>query len=55
MKRGTTHEKTTALNSSSLERQFLKWPSEPHLIVGYPGETEAMFQELKRLGRRNAF
>ena len=46
MKRGTTHEKTTALI-----RKFREFVPEmairTTLIVGYPGETEAMFQELK--------
>lgn len=46
MKRGTTHEKTTALI-----RKFREVVPEmairTTLIVGYPGETEEMFQELK--------
>ena len=46
MKRGTTHEKTTALIHKFREAV----PSmgiRTTLIVGYPGETEAQFQELK--------
>ena len=46
MRRGTTHEKTT-----NLLKQFRKTVPEmtirTTLIVGYPGETEAHFQELK--------
>ena len=46
MKRGTTHEKTT-----SLIRKFREavpnMAIRTTLIVGYPGETEAQFQELK--------
>lgn len=46
MKRGTTHEKTNAL----LEKFRAKVPDmaiRTTLIVGYPGETEEKFQELK--------
>lgn len=46
MKRGTTHEKTNAL----LEKFRNKIPEmaiRTTLIVGYPGETEEQFQELK--------
>src|SRR5690606_6692000 len=46
MRRGTTHEKTT-----NLLKQFRHMVPEmtirTTLIVGYPGETEAHFQELK--------
>jgi ribosomal protein S12 methylthiotransferase len=46
MKRGTTHEKTT-----DLIKKFRKAIPEmaiiTTLIVGYPGETEAQFEELK--------
>ncbi len=46
MRRGTTHEKTT-----KLLKEFRKMVPEmtirTTLIVGYPGETEAHFQELK--------
>ena len=46
MKRGTTHEKTTALIHKF--REFVpEMAIRTTLIVGYPGETEAMFQELK--------
>src|SRR5690606_6198293 len=47
MRRGTTHEKTT-----NLLKQFRSIVPEmtirTTLIVGYPGETEAHFQELKQ-------
>ena len=46
MKRGTTHEKTTALIYKFREA-VPKMAIRTTLIVGYPGETEAMFQELK--------
>ena len=46
MKRGTTHEKTTALIHKFRET-VPKMAIRTTLIVGYPGETEAMFQELK--------
>jgi len=46
MKRGTTHQKTTALIHKF--REFVpEMAIRTTLIVGYPGETEAMFQELK--------
>ncbi|NVK52343.1 MAG: 30S ribosomal protein S12 methylthiotransferase RimO [Flavobacteriaceae bacterium] len=46
MKRGTTHEKTTALIHKF--REFVpEIAIRTTLIVGYPGETEEMFQELK--------
>jgi len=47
MKRGTTHQKTNVL----LEKFRKRVPGmaiRTSLIVGYPGETEAQFQELKR-------
>ena len=46
MKRGTTHEKTTALIHQFREK-VPEMAIRTTLIVGYPGETEAMFQELK--------
>lgn len=46
MKRGTTHEKTTALIKKF--REYVpNMAIRTTLIVGYPGETEAQFQELK--------
>ena len=46
MKRGTTHEKTTALLKKFRE-VVPEMAIRTTLIVGYPGETEEMFQELK--------
>ena len=46
MKRGTTHEKTTALIHKFRET-VPNMGIRTTLIVGYPGETEAQFQELK--------
>ncbi|WP_299050708.1 30S ribosomal protein S12 methylthiotransferase RimO [uncultured Polaribacter sp.] len=46
MKRGTTHEKTTALIHKFRE-VVPKMAIRTTLIVGYPGETEEKFQELK--------
>ncbi|SDR82039.1 SSU ribosomal protein S12P methylthiotransferase [Polaribacter sp. KT25b] len=46
MKRGTTHEKTTALIHKFRET-VPEMGIRTTLIVGYPGETEEMFQELK--------
>jgi ribosomal protein S12 methylthiotransferase len=46
MKRGTTHEKTTAL-IHKFRDVVPEMAIRTTLIVGYPGETEAMFQELK--------
>ncbi|MEN8745620.1 MAG: 30S ribosomal protein S12 methylthiotransferase RimO [Polaribacter sp.] len=46
MKRGTTHEKTTAL-IHKFRALVPEMAIRTTLIVGYPGETEAMFQELK--------
>ncbi len=47
MKRGTTHEKTTALIHKFREA-VPKMAIRTTLIVGYPGETEADFQTLKQ-------
>lgn len=46
MKRGTTHEKTTALLKKFREA-VPNMAIRTTLIVGYPGETEEKFQELK--------
>ena len=46
MKRGTTHEKTTALIHKFRET-VPNMAIRTTLIVGYPGETEEQFQELK--------
>jgi ribosomal protein S12 methylthiotransferase len=46
MKRGTTHEKTTALIHKFREA-VPNMAIRTTLIVGYPGETEEQFQELK--------
>ncbi|WP_397447125.1 30S ribosomal protein S12 methylthiotransferase RimO [Polaribacter sp. R77954] len=46
MKRGTTHKKTTALIHKFRE-VVPEMAIRTTLIVGYPGETEEMFQELK--------
>ena len=46
MKRGTSHEKTTALIHKFREA-VPNMAIRTTLIVGYPGETEAQFQELK--------
>ena len=46
MKRGTNHEKTTALIHKFREA-VPTMGIRTTLIVGYPGETEAQFQELK--------
>lgn len=46
MKRGTTHEKTNALLSKFREK-VPNMAIRTTLIVGYPGETEEKFQELK--------
>lgn len=46
MKRGTTHEKTTNLIYKFRE-VVPEMAIRTTLIVGYPGETEEMFQELK--------
>ena len=46
MKRGTTHEKTTAL-IHKFRALVPEMAIRTTLIVGFPGETEGMFQELK--------
>ena len=46
MKRGTTHQKTTALLKKFREA-VPEMAIRTTLIVGYPGETEKQFQELK--------
>ncbi len=46
MRRGTTYEKTNAL-LKDFRRIVPKMAIRTTLIVGYPGETEAHFQELK--------
>ena len=46
MKRGTTHEKTTSLIKKFREA-IPEMAIRTTLIVGYPGETEAQFEELK--------
>jgi ribosomal protein S12 methylthiotransferase len=46
MRRGTTHEKTTKLLQDFRQR-VPEMTIRTTLIVGYPGETEAHFQELK--------
>jgi ribosomal protein S12 methylthiotransferase len=46
MKRGTTHEKTTSLIHKFRET-VPEMAIRTTLIVGYPGETEEMFEELK--------
>lgn len=46
MKRGTTHEKTTDLIKKFRET-IPEMAIRTTLIVGYPGETEAQFEELK--------
>ena len=54
MRRGTTHEKTDAL----LDKFREKVPDmaiRTTLIVGYPGETEEIFQELKDWVREQRF
>ena len=46
MKRGTSHEKTTAL-IHKFRDEVPNMAIRTTLIVGYPGETEVQFQELK--------
>ena len=46
MKRGTSHEKTTAL-IRKFRDEVPNMAIRTTLIVGYPGETEVQFQELK--------
>ena len=47
MRRGTTHEKTTNL-LKDFRKAVPEMAIRTTLIVGYPGETEAHFQELKQ-------
>ena len=47
MRRGTTHEKTDAL-LKKFRKQVPGMAIRTSLIVGYPGETEADFEELKQ-------
>tara|TARA_R110002073_G_scaffold72537_1_gene177690 strand:- start:723427 stop:724737 length:1311 start_codon:yes stop_codon:yes gene_type:complete len=47
MRRGTTHEKTTKL-ISQFRAAVPDMAIRTTLIVGYPGETEAIFEELKQ-------
>ncbi len=54
MKRGTTHEKTNALLSKFREK-VPDMAIRTTLIVGYPGETEERFQELKEWVRAQRF
>lgn len=54
MKRGTTHEKTDALLAKFREN-VPDMAIRTTLIVGYPGETEEIFQELKDWVREQKF
>lgn len=54
MKRGTTHEKTTRLLNKFREK-VPDMAMRTTLIVGYPGETEEIFQELKEFVRTQRF
>ncbi len=54
MKRGTTHEKTNALLAKFREK-VPDMAIRTTLIVGYPGETEEIFQELKDWVREQKF
>jgi ribosomal protein S12 methylthiotransferase len=54
MKRGTTHEKTNALLAKFREK-VPDMAVRTTLIVGYPGETEERFQELKDWVREQKF
>ncbi|MCW0496382.1 30S ribosomal protein S12 methylthiotransferase RimO [Riemerella anatipestifer] len=54
MKRGTTHEKTNALLSKFREK-VPNMAVRTTLIVGYPGETEERFQELKNWVKEQRF
>ena len=54
MKRGTTHEKTDALLAKFREK-VPDMAIRTTLIVGYPGETEERFQELKDWVREQKF
>ncbi|MCO4303063.1 30S ribosomal protein S12 methylthiotransferase RimO [Riemerella anatipestifer] len=54
MKRGTTHEKTNALLNKFREK-VPNMAVRTTLIVGYPGETEQRFQELKNWVKEQRF
>ena len=54
MRRGTTHEKTTKLLQDFRQR-VPEMTIRTTLIVGYPGETEEHFQELKEWVREMRF
>lgn len=54
MRRGTTHEKTDALLGKFREK-VPDMAIRTTLIVGYPGETEEIFQELKDWVREQRF
>lgn len=54
MRRGTTHEKTDALLAKFREK-VPDMAIRTTLIVGYPGETEEIFQELKDWVREQKF
>lgn len=54
MKRGTTHEKTDALLAKFREK-VPDMAIRTTLIVGYPGETEEIFQELKNWVKEQRF
>jgi len=54
MRRGTTHEKTTKLLHDFRQR-VPEMTIRTTLIVGYPGETEEHFQELKEWVRQMRF
>ncbi|MEJ8591090.1 30S ribosomal protein S12 methylthiotransferase RimO [Riemerella anatipestifer] len=54
MKRGTTHEKTNALLNKFREK-VPNMAVRTTLIVGYPGETEECFQELKNWVKEQRF
>jgi ribosomal protein S12 methylthiotransferase len=54
MRRGTTHEKTTKL-LQDFRKRVPEMTIRTTLIVGYPGETEEHFQELKEWVREMRF
>lgn len=54
MRRGTTHEKTTKL-LQDFRKRVPEMTVRTTLIVGYPGETEEHFQELKKWVRDMRF
>ena len=54
MKRGTSHEKTVAL-LKDFRTKVPNMAIRTTLIVGYPGETEEKFQELKRWVQNTKF